>query len=284
MQKHARFRRVALVVFGLATVFASALMAHDFWMVPIQLEFGEENSITVHGQTSVRFATSESAVGATRVAEAILHDGKNGHPITDLGVAEKSLRLTHAPRAKGQYTVGVRLQPASTRSAPAAFKRYLELEGAPELAARYEQQGLMPKDTITRKSIKYAKTYVQVGRGGPRSFAQRLGHPLELSVAKDPSALRNGETAEIVLEFLGKPLADATLTAGWVPFNDLTALNGGAGPAGDVKVTTDARGVAKLPVGNAGWWNIRTIHALPSSAQGEWDVHWATLVFPVQAR
>jgi len=54
-----------------------------------------------------------------------------------------------------------------------------------------------------------------------------------------------------------------------------------AGPEADLRLVTDARGIASLKLSNAGWWNIRTAHAASKSAgtDGEWAMMWATLVF-----
>lgn len=269
---------------SMLTLSASWLAAHDFWIVPVDFDPDEGQTIEVQGQTSTRFPTSESAVAVVRVAEALLIGSKTSQPITDLSVQDKSLLLRNPARPAGQYVVGVRLQPASARSSPEAFRRYLQLEGAAELAARYDREGRLPTDSITRRSIKYAKTYVQVGRNGPRSFSSRAGHPLELVLLQDPSQLHAGDTVSVLVELLGKPLVEANLHAGYAPFNDRSALNGGAGPAGDLHIVTDGRGIAWLPVAHAGYWNVRTIHALESATPKEWDVHWATLVFGVADR
>jgi uncharacterized GH25 family protein len=56
--------------------------------------------------------------------------------------------------------------------------------------------------------------------------------------------------------------------------------------ARDIKVQTDVRGVATLVVAQAGVWNIRTLQIVPApkGSGADWDVHWATLVFPVAKR
>ena len=56
--------------------------------------------------------------------------------------------------------------------------------------------------------------------------------------------------------------------------------------ARDVKLETDASGVATVVVTQPGLWNIRTLQIVPApkGSGADWDVHWATLVFSVVKR
>lgn len=188
--------------------------------------------------------------------------------------------------------IGVQLAPRSVRESPASFRRYLDLEGAPEARQRYERGGLLPRsggDSITRRYAKYAKTVVEIGRG-PRAFQRLLDHPLEFVPTTDPSGLRVGDTLRVRLVLLGKPAAAAHLHAGSVAGDSATALTdtGTARRAAtrDVKLETDADGIAAVVITQPGLWNIRTLQIIPAAkgSGADWDVHWATLVFSVARR
>ena len=112
---------------------AAALSAHDFWIVPNAFAVSAGASLEVRGQTSVRFPTSGSAVTPERVAEARVIGASSDDRISDLSVAGKSLLLKHRPAAAGQRVVTVALATRTSRAAPAGLKRYIGLEGAPEL-------------------------------------------------------------------------------------------------------------------------------------------------------
>jgi ketosteroid isomerase-like protein len=261
---------------------AATLSAHDFWIVPNAFAVAANSSLEVRGQTSVKFPTSISAVSPERVGEARLISASTDERIADLSVAGKSLLLKHRPTSAGQRVVAVALVTRASRAAPAGLKRYIGLEGAPELAERYDREGLFSTpDSVTQKTTKYAKTIVEVGRGGPRSYTKAAGHALEFVPVSDPSALRVGDTMSVRLLFRGQPLPNAHLHAGAAPetaVDDSTAL-----PPDwkDQSLTTDGSGVARVAVDRPGLWNLRTLHAAPAAAarSQEWEVAFATIVF-----
>ena len=255
---------------------AATLGAHDFWLVPDAFQITPGGWIEVRGQTSSRFPTSEAAVALDRVADARVLSAAGEEPIRDLSHAGTSLRIRHRPATPGQKIVALTLKPRSVRESAASFRRYLELEGAPEAITRYEREGRLPQtDSVTRRYAKYAKTIVEVGSGGARAFERVVGHPLELVPLGDPKELKPGERAAFRLVYRGQPLAGAKIHAGVSPAG--TRM-------GDEVVETDADGVARVCVQNPGLWNVRTLQIMPADAGSgaDWDAHWATLVFEVK--
>lgn len=288
-------RRRLLVAFVLAASLggsASLLRAHDFWLVPDAFAVTPGGRIAVRGQTSSLFPTSLSAVTPDRIVAARIMTATTSTTVQHVAVLGTSLRLEHPTATSGQHVIGVQLAPRSVRESPASFRRYLDLEGAPEARQRYERGGLLPRsggDSITRRYAKYAKTVVEIGRG-PRAFQRLLDHPLEFVPTTDPSGLRVGDTLRVRLVLLGKPAAAAHLHAGSVAGDSATALTdtGTARRAAtrDVKLETDADGIAAVVITQPGLWNIRTLQIIPAAkgSGADWDVHWATLVFSVARR
>ena len=280
-----------MVIVGSLAGSASVVAAHDFWLIPDAFAVAPGGRLALRGQTSSLFPTSLSAVTPDRIVAARVVTAIADRTVRDVSVVGTSLRLAHAAAGDGQHIVGVQLAPRTVRESPASFRRYLDLEGAPEARQRYEREGLLPAiggDSITRRYAKYAKTIVEVGTG-PRAFQRTLNHPLEFVPLSDPSALRAGDTLHIRLTLLGKAVSSASVHAGYVSpgqaiLTDTAAARRAA--ARDIKVQTDVRGVATLVVAQAGVWNIRTLQIVPApkGSGADWDVHWATLVFPVAKR
>lgn len=263
-------------------VFAVLAEAHDFWLVPDAFRVAAGESVQVRGQTSSKFPTSESAVALDRVADAQLIGAAGSERITELSHSGTSLLLRHRPATPGQRIVAVTLRPRSVRESSASFRRYLELEGAPEALRRIDQEGLLRgRDSLTRRYAKYAKTLVEVGSGGPRAFSRVASHPLEFVPARDPGALRAGDTIDIRLLYRGQPLRKAQVHAGAAPGGnaDLASTSAEA----DVHLVTDGEGRLRLRLTRDGLWNVRTIHVVKAEANSgaDWDTHWATLVFYV---
>ena len=268
----------ALTLAGtLALGVASGLLAHDFWVVPMQFSSAPGAMIEFHGQTSSRFPTSQSAVAVERVAEARMLGSGDEERITDLSIAGQSLVLKHAPRTAGQRVVAVVLQPTSRRQAVAGLKRYIGLEGAPELAEALEAQGAFAGfDSANMKTQKFAKSIVEIGQRGPRAFSRTAGHGLEIVPLSDPGALHPGGQLAVRLLFRGAPVPGAYLRAGTAPDSA-----GATSAKPDTVLVTNSEGVATLTV-RAGLWNVRSLHAAPlPSTRTDWDVYFGTLVFRV---
>lgn len=272
-------------------VMAALAEAHDFWLVPNAFANRAGAHIEIRGQTSSRFPTSESAVTIDRVADARLIGASTVERIVDLSISGKSLRLRHRPATPGQQVIAVRLHPRSVRESAAGFRRYLELEGAPDALARVDREGLLRgRDSVTRRYAKYAKTIVEVGRDGPRAFARTADHPLEFVPEQDPATLAVGDTLRARLLYRGQALAGIRIHADAVewrgsrtttPARSTPAGARAANPQPAEHHVTDAEGNVRVAVTRPGLWNIRTIHLVQSdSGSGaDWDTHWATLVF-----
>ena len=287
--RHRPFRRSALLGVSVVGLLAAAAVAgaHDFWLVPDPFLVAQGGAIEVLGQTGTHFPRSQSAAAPERVAEARLIGAGGETTITDLSRSGRSLLLRHRPSAAGQYVVAVALQPSRPAREPVAnFRRYLEIEGAAAVLRRIEREGLLQgRDSVTRRSVKYAKTLVEVGRRGPRAFARAAGHPLEFVPEQDPMALRLGDTLRLRVLYRGQPLPSVQVHLGVAPpgaLRDTTSPLGLREP--DAYLTADGRGVVRLPVAAEGLWNVRAAHAVQAGGDsGAWDVHWTTYVFAVGA-
>ncbi len=283
--------RSAAVIGLLAGILGStaALSADDFWVIPNAFQLAEGSTLELRGQTSSLFPTSKAAVAIDRLADARIIGAAGDAPLGERSVSGTSLLIRHPVSTTGQHIVALALVPRSVRETPASFRRYMMLEGAPEAVTRYEREGhLAPassRDSLTRRYAKYAKTFVEVGRGGPRAFERIAGHPLEFIPLRDPASLRIGDTLSVRVLLLGKPLVGAHVHAGAIAWNgERTLADTGAArrsAMGDRSLTTDAAGTIRVPVDRPGMWNVRGIQILPAAAGSgsDWDVHWATMVF-----
>ncbi|MDQ6885834.1 MAG: DUF4198 domain-containing protein [Gemmatimonadota bacterium] len=244
--------------------------------------------VEVRGQTGTAFPASDAAVGVERVADARLVSAMGSEALTDLSHVGTSLMIRHKPTVAGERIVAVSLKPAQIREAAGAFRRYLQLEGAAEAVERLDREGKIGADSIIRRTTKHAKTFIEIGQGGPRAFALSSGQAAELVPARDPSALRAGDILVVRLMDRGKAVVGATLRAGIAPTGISKGSTGRevvAARAGetDVAIVTDAEGAARLPITRAGLWNVRGVSVAPgeSGSGVTWDVHWVTMVFQV---
>ena len=254
---------------------AGAVSAHDFWLVPDAFQVASGDALLVKGQTGTQFPGSISAVTADRIADARILSATGEDPLREFSVVGKSLVIAHRPTTEGERVIVLSLQPRTSRQSAAGFKRYLALEGAADVVARYERNGTLPTDSVTMRAGKYAKTLVQVGAGGPRAFSRTAGHPLEFVPLTATATLRAGDTARVRVLFRGTPLAGAHVHAGVAPANESVPREP------DASLMSDAAGIVLVPILRSGLWNLRTGFAAPTegAVAGEWDVDWATFVF-----
>ena len=282
--------RAAAAALCALLVVASAAAAHDFWIIPYAFAIDPGSRLLVRGQTSSLFPTSVSAVTPDRIVDARVITANDSTAVVGASVSGTSLILPVSPAASGQHLIAVKLAPRNVRETPESFRRYLDLEGAPEARLKYEREGRLPPiggDSITRRYAKYAKTFVEVGQG-PRAFSRVVGHPLEMVPLSDPGSLRVGDTLRFRVVLLGKPLSGAKLHAGSIPpgasLADTSAARRGA--VSDLSVTTDSSGVATIVLARPGTWNLRTIQIVPAAtgSGADWDVHWATVTFSAGRR
>lgn len=267
--------RIAMATFAAVTSLfaANALLAHDFWIVPNAFWVAPGSVIDVRGQTGMSFPASVSAVAPARVVEAKAMTAQGSEPLGGFTQAGTSLLVSHRPRREGQHVIALALAGRVTRQSAEGFSRYLELEGASNLVALYSRQGLLPKDSISMRSTKFAKTIVEVGSRGARAFSTPAGHPLEIVPLTDPAAWQSGAQASFRVLFRGAPLPNAHVHA---------APQRAAGDSTpDMSLTSDARGSVRVTLDHNGLWNVRTAHTVPSTpgSGADWDVYWATFVF-----
>ena len=274
----------ALGVCVIALAVAAQLFAHDFWLVPDAFRIAPGELLQVRGQTSSAFPSSLSAITVDRVGEALVIGARGRTAVVDFSHAGTSLLLHHRPREAGQFVVAMTIQPRSVRESPESFRRYLTLEGAPEVLERLEREGGFPTDSITRRYAKYAKTIVEVGANGPRAFPIIAGHPLEFVPLTDPASVRPGGRVAFQLLLAGRPLANAKVHAGSVMRPNGAMLDDLADTERHVQLQTDANGIVDVEVDRAGLWNVRALYLLPADEGSavDWETHWVTLVFAVE--
>lgn len=272
-------RRPIAVTFALTLAAASALSAHDFFLIPGAIPFKADADVEILAQSSSRFPTSVGAIALARVTRAVMIGAEGERNITDMSIRGTSLVLRSRPSGRGQRLVAVDLIPRSARQTPAEMLRWIKLEGAADAADRIQRgTALDGLDSVTRTDTKHAKTIIDVGRGGSRMFSRSSGQMIEFIPLRDPAKLRAGDTLRARLEFKGAALPGISVHAS-VPAPEDTAKK--AEP--DLELVTDASGVVSLPVRKTGLWLIRTIHVIEIS-RGNWETHWASLVFRAGSR
>jgi hypothetical protein len=259
-----------------------ALAGQDFWLVPNAFAVELGRSVVVRGQAS-QFPGNDAALRPEQLAEASVLVADGSQALRDIAIHGTSLRLAFRPSNAGQVLITAVSRPIVITGSAESVVSQLRAEGGPDLPERFRVGGRTSTDSVTLHYVRYAKTLVEVGSGGPRVFDRAVGQPLELIPMRDPGALRSGDTIVVQVLLGGQPFADARVEAAAAP---LDATAGGEEPEtrrAEMAVTTGADGVARFPDPGTGLWIVRTTSALPpDGGRGpQWDVYSASLVLQV---
>ncbi len=129
-----------------------------------------------------------------------------------------------------------------------------------------------PKSATGSHNLKYAKALVASG-ASHAGFDAVVGHKLELIPLADPLTLKVGDKLPVAVRFNGKPLAGAGVEIG----DSVTAIPEERIP----RFKTDAKGVALVPIGKAGWEVVGVDHEekSPTPRLADKEKYTATLVF-----
>ncbi len=262
--------------------FAGTALAHDFWIIPDLFTFAADSTVHLSARAGTKFPEG-TAVQLARIADARIIGAKGEMTITDMAVDNGALRLHQRPTNAGQYLVVVGLTPSVTRSIPSGLLRFLRAEGGAAEADRIEAaHTLAGQDSVVFHAASYASTVVQVGRGGPKAFTLAAGTPLQFAPVSDPLHLHVGDTLQITMLGLGKPVAGLAIEA--KPAADITTSAASLTPWLTLKA--DAKGVVSLPLVSAGAWILRSafVSAHSGGTVNEYDIARATYVLSVGAK
>jgi hypothetical protein len=274
------------VILGAAAAMCVAaptrLIGQDFWLVPNAFVVQLGKNVVVRGQASP-FPGNEVALRPEELAEVAVLDGDGSEPLRDVAIHGTSLRLAVRPSAPGQFLITAVSRPTAIAGSAESVASQLQAGGGPDLAERFRTGGSTSADSVILRYVRYAKTFVEVGSGGPRVFDRAAGQPLELLPMRDPATLRSGDTIAVQVLLDGQPLANARVVAVGAP----PALKAGGAEREtervEVAVMTGAEGVARIPDAGAGLWIVRATEILPpdDDQRPQWNVYSASLVLQV---
>ena len=122
------------------------------------------------------------------------------------------------------------------------------------------------------------KALLQVGETRTETYQTALGHPAELVPLANPYSLRAGPGTVVPVRAL----------VGGQPAVQLVLQFGGRDARGErfvpLEVTTDASGVARIPVVRAGRWYVKFISMVrvAGDTSANYESRWATLTFEMR--
>ncbi len=267
-----RARAAALITLSVLG-FAGPVMAHDMFLKP-------ESFFPAPGAVALpllngTFGRSENAIARDRVREVTVGGPAGLTKPADFGweAAEPATRLGVTLQPAGTWVVGVSLQPRELRLEGKDFTAYLREEGLGEiLALRRERK--QTEEPARERYSKHVKAVLVAGEGAGAAWRERLGYPVEIVPASDPSGWRAGQTIEVLCFVEGRPKPG------------LVVMFGGETPRGraqKLSLVADAEGRVRAKLPATGSFYFKFIEMKPvAAADVDYESLWATLSFGVR--
>lgn len=271
----------------LATLLAALVLlsSHDMFLKLGDYRLAPNAYATVE-LVNGTFAASENVIDRNRMRDVSLVAAGRRAAVDTAQWTEyqHSTLLNLRTGDAGTYLLGVSTRARDIAMDAAAFNDYLEHDGVlDELQWRRDNDAL-GQDAVERYA-KHVKTVFQVGGELTEDYATVLGYPVEFVPLQNPYSLGVGDVLPVRLLRDGAPLADQPVLVG---------TDGGHGHDHDhdhaaehshdhgAPVRTDAEGIIRVKLANAGAWHLRTIHMdHPADPALTHASNWATLTFGV---
>src|SRR5437667_8028267 len=164
-------------------------------------------------------------------------------------------------------------QPAPDRAGRCGFQQLSQGRRHSDVLDARTRNGELGR-AVRERYQKHVKAILQVGDLRTNSFEFVLGYPAEIVPLTNPYWVTVGDTLAVRCLVDGKPVAQQLVIAGGE--RDTT-------PIPEIRVRTEASGVARFVIGTAGTWYVKFIHMVP--VQGDsvnYESKWATLTFQVR--
>jgi hypothetical protein len=254
---------------------ASALAAHDLF-IKLETFFVRPGAAIRAPVLNGTFSKSENSIARQRVADLSVVSPA-GRASLDTGAVDASRDTTFlALRTDrpGTYVVGLSTRASGIALSGKEFTGYLKEEALTGIIADRQKAGTTA-DSVRERYSKHVKAVFQVGDVRSDGYAAALGYPAEIVPLENPYALRRSGTLRVRCLVDGKPAAGVAV------------LVGGRRPDGTrlkrLELTSDADGVAAVPLGSAGHWYVKFIHMTPvDEPETDYESKWATLTFEVR--
>lgn len=156
------------------------------------------------------------------------------------------------------------------------YQTYLDTEAFDDLSLK-EYGFTEPDDIIVEAYTKIGKTIIQVGDRVTDNVIKPVGQRIELIPLKHPYSIKKGDTMEIQVLHLGKPLPDQSIVVSLEPGAFKDSMD-------KLKVyKSDDKGTVSFPITKTGTWWANTIFIEPAPTEDGLDFTslWGSLTFEI---
>lgn len=258
-----------LAAFAVFSATTGKAAAHDFWIEPGTFRPAVGSQLAVSLRVGQDFHGDPVPRNAKLITRFSLISGSSETPIGGFdGVDPAGIARVTEP---GLLWIAYRSGRTAVTLEADKFEKYLTEEGLERIIGmrRERGEGDKPGREVFSRSV---KALVIAGDGGAQGFDRVLGLTLELVLLKDPGKRSPKQPLPVELLYEGKPLEGSLVTA-------MEQTH----PEQKIRVRTDRKGQALLPLGQTGVFLIKAVQMVPApaDADADWESIWASLTFEI---
>lgn len=266
--------RTTAAIFIIAVTCVSAL-AHEYWLEPENFFLKPGDRSVVHLYVGEALKQDEERVyQSSKTSLFRLFSAGAEFDLTS-SVREDDLPLmTFSADRQGNYMLAMERNWSYITLEPEKFEDYLREDGMEYIIAERSKRGESKKEGKERYS-RYLKSLLQVGDRRDKTFAKHVGSTLEIVPLENPYSRKAGDTLNIQVLFLGRPLAGKTIFADNRVGKDVKTQS----------VMTDIKGNATIKLDRSGTWLVRLVFMQRCSKNCEgadWESFWGSFSFGIR--
>lgn len=253
------------------SLMASPVVAHEFWLEPLDFQIDSEAPIQANIKIGQYFKGSIYSYIPDRFERFELVANGTATPVQsrlgDRPAINQTLSTDGLVIAAYESTYDY-----LTYDDSETFRNFLQLDGLTWVAARHRERNL-PPDGFTEAYRRFAKAYV--GVDGSQGQDQPMGYPLEWMLLDNPYRLTAGRPLTAQLLWQGKPMAN-TLARVFVRQD---------GDVEEWRLTTSEVGQVTLPYRKDADYLVSSVHMIEATEatnprkEAVWESLWASAVF-----
>ncbi len=268
--------KLFMVSTAILTLLGDSVLAHTFYLLPdaFVVEPGATVKLTRYVDDAFPSEPQDWWPDHIKRFQIIGQNGiTDGSSIRPLGIP-KSARIRLQDR--GNYLLAYESNSYSIKLEPDKFNQYLKQEGLDHILKLRAQKGLNNSEG-REKYTRYTKVFLQVGPLQNDLYKKIVGHKIEIMPQMNPYRLKVGDKLPVKLQFEGRPLAGALVSATSEGFQGKSEY--------PQRVRTDQDGLASVTLTASGPWLIRTVHMLPCAdvKEADWESYWGSITFEVRS-
>ncbi len=266
-------KRLLSVILAIAMLSASS-MAHEYWFEPANFfaQVNEKIDLKLFLGEGLK-VEEERPFEAAKIVSFRQYFGEVG--FDSKNNVDKSMPFySYTSGSDGNHMFALERNWSYITLEPDKFDEYLREDGMEYIIEERAKLGESQKPGRERYS-RFIKTLLQIGDKRDNIYKKKTGLKLDITPLENPYSKKVGDMLSFQVTFDGKAIANRTIFADNRDNNVLSKQ----------KLTTDAKGKAKIKLDHGGVWLVRLVfmqRCKTDCGEADWESFWGAFSFGVK--